>query len=130
MSATEFLPEFTLRTSDLDTSRPKVRVSEGVVNGLVQKKVQPLYPEEARKAHVPGTVVLNVEISREGKLQRLWVVDVDDALAAPTRDAGHWSMLFTTAAVEAVRQWTFKPYLLNGQPVRLEGHITVTFQFN
>jgi hypothetical protein len=126
--ATEFIPDFTLPSSDLDTSKPKVRVSESVVTAFVQKKVNPVYPEEARKAHVHGTVVLNAEISREGRVQRLWVVDVDDTLATPTREAGHWSGLFTSAAVEAVHQWAFKPYLLNGQPVRLEAHITVTFE--
>ena len=128
MGATEFIPDFTLGTSDLDTSKPKVRISESVVRAFVQNRVQPMYPEEARKAHVGGTIVLNAEISRERKVQRLWVVDVDDALAAPTPDAGHWSGLFPSAAVDAVRQWTFKPYLLNGRPVLVEAHITVTFR--
>jgi protein TonB len=126
--ATEFIPEFTVPSSELDTSKPKIRVSQSVVTAFVQKKLNPVYPEEARRAHVHGTVVLNAEISREGRVQRLWVVDVDDALATPTPEAGHWSGLFTSAAVEAVHQWTFRPYLLNGQPVRLEAHITVTFQ--
>lgn len=128
MGATEFVPDFTVGTSDLDTSKPKVRVSENLVRQFVQKQVQPIYPEQARKAHVGGTIVLNAEISREGRVQRSWVVDLDDALAAPTQDAGHWSRMFADAAVEAVRQWIFQPYLLNGQPVRLEAHITVMFQ--
>jgi hypothetical protein len=61
MAGTEFIPDFTLPTSDLDTSKPKVRVSQGVAAVFVQKKVQPVYPEEARRARVSGTVVLNAE---------------------------------------------------------------------
>jgi hypothetical protein len=127
MAATEFLPDYAAPKRDLDSSRPVVRVSQGVMAGLALKKVLPIYPDEAAKAHVRGYVVMNAEISREGKVQRLWVVDSNPELTEPTREAAQWQPQFTSAAVDAVSQWTFKPYILNGAPVRVITHITVNF---
>jgi periplasmic protein TonB len=91
----------------------RVRVSEGVMRTLILKKVQPNYPEEARKKHIQGSVVMKAIISREGDVQELTVVSGDGLLVPP--------------AMEAAKQWKYKPYLLQGQPVEIETQIMMIF---
>ncbi len=91
----------------------RVRVSQGVSQSLLIKKVQPEYPEAARRNYIQGTVVLRAEIDREGNIQDLAVVSGDPELAP--------------AALKAVRQWKYKPYFLQGRPVNVETQITVIF---
>jgi protein TonB len=88
-----------------------VRVSEGVMRTLLVKKVQPNYPEEARKKHVQGSVVMKAIIGHEGDVKELTVVSGDPLLAP--------------AALEAVKQWKYKSYLLQGQPVEIETQIII-----
>jgi protein TonB len=98
-----------------ESSRPlKVRVSEGVARALLIEKVEPAYPEEARKAHIEGSVVLRVTIDTDGTVQDIKLVSDDPMLAA--------------SAIEAVKQWKYKPYLLNGQPAIVEAQVTVAFK--
>jgi len=105
-----------------DRSPPKqelpkrVRVSEGVMQGLLTKKVVPEYPEEARKKHITGSVVMKAIISQEGDVQRLLLLSGDPLLVPP--------------AVEAAKQWKYKPYLLQGQPVEVETKITIMFSLS
>lgn len=94
----------------------RVRVSEGVSKALVIKKVPPTYPQEARDQRVEGTVVMKAEISTEGDVTELTVVS-GPGLLAP-------------AAVEAAKQWKYRPYLLNGEPVAVETQITLSFQLS
>ncbi len=91
----------------------RVRVSQGVTQGLLVKKVQPEYPPLARQARIQGTVVLKAVISKNGKVEGLQVV------------SGH--PMLTSSALQAVKQWQYKPYILNGQPVEVETNITVNF---
>ncbi len=91
----------------------RVRVSPGVASGLLISKVQPQYPEAARQARVQGQVILKALIDKEGSVQDLELV------------SGH--ELLAPAAIEAVKQWKYKPYLLNGQPVNVETQILVNF---
>ncbi len=91
----------------------KVRVSQGVSQGLLIKKVTPQYPPLARQARIQGKVVLQAVISKDGSIQNLQVV------------SGH--PMLTSAALNAVKQWKYKPYILNGQPVEVETNITVDF---
>ena len=91
----------------------KVRISEPVANALIVKKVPPVYPSEARKKHIQGQVFLKVSISTEGDVQDVVGASGDSALAP--------------AAVEAVRQWKFKPYLLNGEPAEVETQLHLNF---
>jgi len=91
-----------------------VKVSSGVSAGLLLKKVVPIYPADARAAHIQGTVVLRAEISKEGDIADLELVD------GPIELAG--------SAVAAVRQWKYKPYLLLGQPVTVDTQIQVNYQ--
>jgi protein TonB len=91
----------------------RVRVSQGVTTGMLLKKVQPTYPPLARQARIQGSVVLKAVISKNGKVENLQVV------------SGH--PMLTSSAIEAVKQWQYKPYILNGQPVEVETNITVNF---
>ena len=87
--------------------------SQGVSQALLIKRVQPNYPSEARLAHIQGDVLLKALIDRDGKIMDLTLV------------SGH--PLLAPAALDAVKQWEYKPGLLNGQPVEIEAQITVTF---
>src|SRR5262245_63786656 len=94
----------------------KVRVSQGVSQGLLIKKVQPPYPPLARQARIQGQVVLQADISRDGTIQNLRLV------------SGHPKI--GRASIEAVKQWRYKPYYLNGEPVEVETQITVIFSLS
>jgi TonB family protein len=91
----------------------RVRVSQGVSNGLLVNKVQPVYPSEARAAGIQGNVVLKVEITQAGDVEDVELVSGDPILAS--------------AAIDAVKQWKYKPYLLNGNPVNVETQVIVNF---
>jgi len=91
----------------------RVRVSQGVTQGLLIHKVTPNYPALAKQARIQGQVVLQAEISKDGAIENLRVV------------SGH--PMLAPAAIEAVKQWRYKPYVLNGEPVEVETQITVNF---
>lgn len=94
----------------------RVRVSSGVSQGLLIKKVTPTYPPLARQARIQGTVILQAEISKEGTIQNLQLI------------SGH--AMLAPAAIEAVKQWRYKPYLLNGEPVAVETQVVVNFSLS
>ena len=91
----------------------RVRVSQGVTKGLLFHRVEPPYPPLARAARVQGEVVLKAVIDKNGDIQDLQLI------------SGH--PMLVPAAIAAVKQWHYKPYLLNGQPVEVETTITVIF---
>jgi protein TonB len=91
----------------------RVRVSSGVSTGLLVRKVNPNYPPLARQARIQGTVILQAEISKSGDIQNLRLI------------SGH--PMLAPAAIEAVKQWKYKPYLLNGEPVEVETTVQVNF---
>jgi len=78
------------------------------------KKVSPAYPPMALQLRKQGAVELLASISKDGTLTRVKVLSGDSVLAA--------------SAVEAVRQWKYRPYLLNGEPVEIETQITINFR--
>lgn len=88
------------------------KVSAGVAQQNLIKKVEPVYPQMDRVS-IEGKVVLDVIISREGNVESIKVI------------SGH-PMLFQSA-MDAVKQWTYKPFLLNGQPIEVETLIEVPF---
>jgi len=94
----------------------RVRVSQGVSQGLLVHKVEPKYPNLARQAHVQGTVQLHALVGKDGKVETVQVMSGQPMLAS--------------AAVQAVREWKYKPYLLNGKPVEIDTDITVNFTLN
>lgn len=91
----------------------RVRISQGVTKGLLIRRVEPTYPPLARSARVQGEVVLSAIISTNGDIENLQLV------------SGH--PMLVPAALIAVKQWRYKPYLLNGQPTEVETTITVIF---
>jgi periplasmic protein TonB len=94
----------------------RVRVSAGVMAGLLISKVAPDYPENARRKHIHGTVTLSGEISKEGEVTNLTVISGDPKLS--------------TAAIDAVKKWKYRPYLLNGTPVIVVTSFQVNFQLS
>jgi protein TonB len=91
----------------------RVRVSQGVTEGLLMKKVQPQYPPLARQARIQGAVVLQASIGKDGTVQNLRAI------------SGH--PMLTPSAIEAVKQWKYRPYFLNGEAVEVDTTITVNF---
>ena len=91
----------------------RVRVSEGFLQGLLIKKVDPVYPLLARQAHIQGTVVLQAVISKTGDVASVQVI------------SGH--PMLVAAAIEAAKQWKYRPYELNGVPVEVETTMRVNF---
>ena len=91
----------------------RVRVSQGVSQGLLIHQVKPVYPPLARQARIQGTVVLQALISKDGTIENLHLV------------SGH--PMLAPAAIEAVKQWRYKPYFLNGEPVEVDTTINVNF---
>jgi periplasmic protein TonB len=91
----------------------RIRVSSGVTQGMVIKKVEPVYPAIAKTARVQGTVILAAVIGKDGAIQNLHVV------------SGH--PLLQGAAMDAVKQWRYKPYILNGEPVEVDTQVVVNF---
>ena len=94
---------------------PSVRVfrSSDLLAGSLVRRVQPLYPSLARSARIQGTVVLSAVISKAGTMENLRVV------------SGHPTLV--AAAIEAVSQWRYRPYILNHEPIEVETQITVSF---
>jgi periplasmic protein TonB len=91
----------------------KLRVSSGVAEGLKIHDVTPTYPQMARIAHIQGDVLLQATISKSGVIENLHGVQ------------GH--PILIQAAMDAVKQWKYRPYILNGEPVEVETTIKVQF---
>jgi TonB family protein len=89
------------------------QVSPEVAQELLVHRVNPQYPAEARQRHIQGPVVLQAEISREGRVQKLKVISGDSAL--------------TESAMQAVRRWRYRPYSEEGRPIAMQTTITVNF---
>jgi len=107
--------------SSASSSVPKpslaaLRISQGVSQGLLIKRVQPRYPSAALAVHAEGAVQIEATVNKEGNVTNLKVLSGSAVLAS--------------AAVEAVRQWRYKPYYLNGEPVEIQTQITVNFKAN
>jgi periplasmic protein TonB len=92
------------------------QISSGVAVGLLVHRVVPDYPPIPRNMHIEGTVVLQATISKSGTIENLHVV------SGPA--------LLQKAAMDAVAQWQYKPYLLNGEPVEVETTVNVEFKLN
>lgn len=90
-----------------------IRLSTGVTDGLLIHKVMPIYPQIARQTHTQGAVVLQAVIGRDGRIENLQLVSGNP--------------LLVTAAMDAVKQWRYRPYLLTNEPVEVETQITVNF---
>jgi TonB family protein len=105
VSSGEIVPKPMLQT---------LNVSQGVSHGLLIKKVQPVYPRNALAMRVEGSIELLATISKTGDITQVKVLSGDSQL--------------TKAATEAVKQWKYKPYLLNGEPVEIQTQVTINFK--
>jgi TonB family protein len=106
-----------LGTSDAIAPKPvlgTLNISQGVSRGLLIKKVQPVYPRSALSAGIEGTVELQATISKTGEITKVKVLSGEHEL--------------TKAATDAVSQWKYKPYLLNGEPVEITTQVTINFK--
>ncbi len=90
--------------------------SSDLLAGSLVRRVQPAYPALARSARIQGTVVLSAVISKAGTMENLRVV------------SGH--PLLVAAAMEAVSQWRYRPYILNHEPIEVETQIIVSFSLS
>ena len=91
----------------------KVNISAGVAVGMLIQKTHTVYPPIAKAARVSGTVILQATISKQGTIQGLKVV------SGPA--------MLQQAALDAVRTWRYRPYLLNNEPVEVDTTINVIF---
>ena len=91
----------------------RIRISSGVTQGLKIRNVDPVYPPIAKAARAQGVVILQAIIGKDGSIQNLHVVS--------------GSPLLTQSALDAVKQWRYRPYILNGDPVEVETTVEVRF---
>ncbi|MGB8261809.1 MAG: energy transducer TonB, partial [Terracidiphilus sp.] len=91
----------------------KVNISAGVAQGMILQKTTPIYPPIAKAARVSGTVVLQATISKSGAIENLRVI------SGPA--------MLQQAALDAVKTWRYRPYLLNNEPVEVETTVNVIF---
>jgi TonB family protein len=100
---------------DSSASKPpkQLSVSAAVMAENLLTKVVPEYPPAAKKARIQGTVVLDAVIGKDGNVQNLRVLSGPNELQQ--------------SALDAVRQWTYKPYLLNGDPIEVKTTVNVVY---
>jgi periplasmic protein TonB len=91
----------------------RIRLAQRVVEVNLIHDVAPTYPPEAGRARIEGAVVLWAVIGKDGSVQD---VRVESGLP-----------ILAQAAIDAVKQWRYKPYLLNGEPVEVDSRITINF---
>ena len=90
-----------------------VPISAGVAEGMILRKTPPVYPKFAQDAHITGKVLLKAMITKQGTIEGVQVLSGPKILAP--------------AAVDAVKTWKYKPYMLDNQPVSVETNITIVF---
>jgi protein TonB len=103
----------TLAPSIAPSPGTRWRVSGGVERGLLIRDIQPIYPALARQIGVRGAVILQAIIGKDGRIENLHAISGNP--------------LLVKAALAAVEQWRYRPYLLNGEPVEVETQITINF---
>ena len=101
-------------SAPLDLPQRTVTISQGVSEGRLQHRVLPEYPAQARTLRLEGPVVLEAMVMEDGSVHDLKVV------------SGHPTLAH--AALDAVRQWRYQPYRLNGKPVAMRTEITIKFK--
>jgi TonB family protein len=105
-----------MSTTAVNLPRPvqQLKVSQGVSQGLLVKRVEPVYPPTARQMRIQGAVELLANIGKDGSIAKVKLISGDAVLSS--------------AAIDAVKQWKYKPYYLNDQPVEIQTQITVNFK--
>lgn len=100
--------------SQPEPARPQlIRVSAGVLHGLIDHAERPKYPEEALKSKIQGDVIVKVRVDESGRVILVTPIEGDP--------------LLTAASVDALREFRFRPYLLNGMPLKVESQVGFHF---
>lgn len=107
------VPTFTSGNTQSTDAGTKLHIPAHVMAGNRLTLVQPVYPKAAKEAKLQGIVVLHAIINKQGTIEKL------DVVSGPTE--------LQSSALDAVKQWTYKPYLLNGNPVAVDTTITVNY---
>ena len=94
--------------------KPRAQVSAEVMQKLLVHRVEPIYPPEAQKERLEGTIALDIVIGRDGSVQSMHALNGPDVLAR--------------AAMDALRWWKFEPYRINGEPAVVETTVAVEFK--
>ena len=94
---------------------PPPRISDGVTKGMLLAPIRPIYPRIAIMSHIEGTVVVTATIDKHGRVTGLQVVSGNPML--------------TSAAIDAIKDARYRPYLLNGEPTDIITTISVNFRF-
>ncbi len=102
--AKEYLPQTTRTITPVITRQPRVII----------RKVDPVCPPSARAAHITGTVVVTAAIGKDGRIKDAKIVSSPDDL-------------LSAAALDAVRQWRYQPYTVNGEAMEIRTIINLTF---
>jgi protein TonB len=110
-SVTNVVKDIPVATARLP--QQKIRVSSGVAQGQLIHQVQPAYPTQAKLAGISGTVVLQAVVGKDGSVQNV------KALRGPP--------LLVQSAVDAVKQWKYKPFAVNGEASEAEVEINLKF---
>ncbi len=91
----------------------RVRISQAVLANRLLSRVEPVYPPEAQSEHVAGVVVVRLVIDKNGG-----VLNADYVSGPP---------VLVAAAIEAIKQWKYQPYLLNGEAIEAESTVEIRF---
>ena len=97
-----------------DPGVKRIRVSSGVAEKQLRHDVNPAYPREARKNHITGDVLLRVIIDRQGNVANVVVIKGDPILI--------------DSAINAVKKWKYRPYILDGEPIEMDAPILIKYQ--
>ncbi|HLM83567.1 MAG TPA: energy transducer TonB [Terriglobales bacterium] len=92
---------------------PVIRVSTGVMLGLVEHKTMPVYPDEAMSKGIQGDAIFKLEVDETGKITSSAPIDGDPLLIAASKDA--------------LRNFRFRPYMLNGTPTKVQSQLGFHF---
>ncbi len=104
-----------LRASNaLQEQKPVAQVPADVMQRLLIHRVEPVYPSEARRRHVEGTIALEIVVGKDGSVASMHAMNGPDVLAR--------------AAMDALRWWKFEPYRLNGEAVPVQTTVAVEFK--
>jgi len=101
-------------SSEGPTEKPEAQVPAEVMQRLLIHRVEPVYPDEARKQNLQGVIALDIVVSRTGTVLSMRPLNGPDVLAH--------------AAMDALRWWKFAPYLLDGKPAVVETTVAVEFK--
>jgi protein TonB len=91
----------------------RIRISSGVAESLIRHKVNPVYPWDARVNHITGDVLIRIVIDRQGNVSNMTVIRGDPILIE--------------SAIKAIKQWKYRPYILNGEAIEAESVIKIQY---